>query len=178
MNSVKKLTIVAVLYFWSVTAQAVPITTDVGNVTILGSNYLLSILYDSEGNPRNQSYDALMPSITFNTEADAAAAAEAIDSAFPNMNWNPKKPANSPNGTRVVYALLVEDMIKKYSVMSVIKSRNPSSPVGPANIARGIQSSFSFAQFTFVNAVPEPSIIALFAAGLIGLGFARRKVRS
>jgi hypothetical protein len=28
------------------------------------------------------------------------------------------------------------------------------------------------------NAVPEPSIIALFAAGLFGIGFARRKVRS
>ena len=31
---------------------------------------------------------------------------------------------------------------------------------------------------TFVKAVPEPSIIGLFATGLFGLGFARRKVRS
>ena len=103
------------------TTHAIPMTTNVGNVTILGSDYNLSILYDSFGLNSNMSFNDLMPSITFTTQAAATAAVTSIDAAFMNFDWSPN---NSSNGPRVAFATDGID----YDYMTVSGGNSPFGP--------------------------------------------------
>ncbi len=171
MKIQKKWVGVAALYFCSFAVFAVPMTTFVGNVTILGNDYAVSSLYDSAANAAAQSFNALNPTITFTTQADATAAVTAINAAFLGYVWNPGFGANSI-GTRVAFSMVGNS----YSFMTVAFGNAPS---GPFTTTKTAANFFSFAQFARISAnVPEPGSIALIGLGLTVMGFRRRQIKA
>ncbi len=172
MTILRKLVIVTILYTWSVTVHAALMTTLVGNVNVLGSEYSLSILYDDSGASSDQSFNVLAPSITFNTVESATVAVNAIATAYPRYDWSPA--FRNSNGTRVAFDLSVPD---NYSYMTVFNNI-PGGPFtgGPFTQPLTASNTLSFAQFTDISAVPIPATVWLFGTGVIGLiGFSKRR---
>jgi len=147
-------------------AQAVPTTTVIGTVNVLGTDYSVSLLYDSLGDWYQQSFNALNPTITFITMADAAAAAQAmVDTFGAGFDWNPAADPDE-KGTRVPYsssAIYYEHMDLCCGTTDVY---------GPHSWSRDGRSTYSFAQFA---PVPEPETYAMMALGLVVLSLARRR---
>ncbi|HEX7373727.1 MAG TPA: PEP-CTERM sorting domain-containing protein, partial [Steroidobacteraceae bacterium] len=150
--------------------QAAPTSTGIGAVTILGTAYDVSLLYDSDGTWESQSFNALGPTLTFTTQADATAAAEALRDTFgTSFDWSPA--GSISDGTRVIFGF--DD--STYSYMTVTHT-GPTYVFGPFTVSRDYANTFSFAQFT--TAVPEPETYALMLLGLAGLGVVARRRRS
>lgn len=152
-------------------AQAAPVSSPIGNVTILGNSYAVSVLYDSEGSGPATSFNALAPSITFTTQADGLAAATALFNTFgatgPAGVWNPGITAFS--GVRVVW----RGDASSYDFYTV-SQYSPDGPDGPfINVGSSGPNSWSFAQFSSVSSVPEPQALAL---ALVGLAFVAGRV--
>lgn len=163
-----KIAAAAATFFLSAVSHAQPTTQSVGLVSILGNSYSVSVLYDALGQNSAQSFNALMPTITFTTQSDAFAAASALRDTFgAGYNWNP---AGSFDGVRIAYALNSTD----YEYVTVSDCCGGSNVYGPFNVGRDDANFFSFAQFDRV-AVPEPGTYALMAIGLVGLVGARRR---
>jgi hypothetical protein len=145
-------------------AQAAPVSTAIGNVNVLGTNYAVSLLYDSDHNTGLQSFNALQPSITFTNSADSFAAATALVNTFgTGYNFNP----GGANGVRIVYG--VTDI--NYQYHSIFTG----SVFGPFDRLKDGGNTFSFAQFSAVTAVPEPENYAMMMLGLAVVGLARRQ---
>jgi hypothetical protein len=152
-------------------AQAVPTSTDIGTVNVLGTVYNVSLLYDSEGDRYNQSFSYLNPSITFNTQESAFAAATALFTTFGNdFDWTPA--SDDPlNGTRVAYYAG-----GNYYEMVIVRGYGDFTDgvAGPLESSLISGNYFSFAQFVAAP-VPEPETYALMLAGLALVGAAARR---
>lgn len=149
-------------------AQAVPTTTAIGTTSVLGTVYNVSLLYDSAGNWDDQSFDDLMPSITFTTEAAATAAAIALRDTFgAAFDWTPADPGVL-NGTRIAMGF---DAVN-FQYMTVSDCCGAPFYYGPFEFPRNDSNVFSFAQFA---PVPEPETYTLMLLGLAGLGALRRR---
>lgn len=154
----------------STTAFAVPVTTTIGDVDILGTVYSVSLLSDSNGNYGGQSFNALSPSDTFASLADARAAGNALLAAFPNFDWNPTR-GGSADGARIIFG--VDDL--RYDYVTI---RTAGGPYGPFTQRRTGGNYFSFAQFTpTASSVPAPAALGLLCVGLIGMRLQRRRQR-
>jgi len=144
-------------------AQAVPVLTPIGTVTINSTVYSVSLLSDSAS--ADQSFDDLNPSITFSDAASAQAATAALIAAFGlGFDWNPTC-ALCFDGVRVVYGFDADT----YQYFTASASFGLS---GPFDRSRTENNAFSFAQFT---AVPEPSALMLLGFGLVSFALSRRR---
>lgn len=154
--------VAAVAWCAATVAHAAPTTTLIGNATILGTDYTVSVLFDSSG---DNSFNDLAPSITFHTEADALAAGQVLLDTF---GIAPFTIAGA--GTRIAY----DFDSTQYGYVTVTDCCGPADVFGP--FARSVTetNTFSFAQFT-VSAVPEPESALMLMAGLGVLGWARRR---
>ena len=138
--------------------------THIGNITVDSVVYSVSLLSDVSSDL--QTFNLLNPSITFNTEASAQAARDALVAKFGlGFDWNPTCTLCF-DGVRVLYAFDAVDYF--YFTANVLGS------FGPVSSGRDVPNGFSFAQFTLVS-VPEPGTLALLGLGLAGLGLSRRR---
>jgi PEP-CTERM motif len=161
--------IVAAALLAAAGAQAEPTSAAIGMVRILGTEYDVSLLYDSGRHFALQSFDELSPTVTFTTQADATAAAEALRDAFgARFDWHPAAAADF-NGTRIVFAL--DDT--RYDYVTVSGCCGRSNVFGPFSRGRGDANYYSFAQFAL--AVPEPEACAMMLLGLAAVGMASRR---
>ncbi len=170
MISSKSVFHTAALYIFSISALAGPMTSYVGEVSILSNMYSVSILYDSLGVLEDQSFNALRPGLTFFTDSQANAAATSLLSTFPLFDWNPAYQGTP--GFRVLYRY---DAFN-YQYVTGFTSANPG-PFGPFSRGRDVSNFGSFAQFQLIGlaAVPAPATLALFGIGLVGVGIIRKR---
>jgi hypothetical protein len=154
-------------------AHAAPTTTAIGNVNVLGTSYAVSLLYDDAGDVNQQSFDALLPSITFTNASDALAAATALRDTFgASFDWVPAS-SSTYKGVRVAY----DSTPSAYDYFTVSDCCSSPFVYGPFNAGRTDGNYFSFAQFTTTAAVPEPETYALMFTGLGLLAIARRRAQ-
>lgn len=152
-----------VLAATSLTAHAAPTLTAIGQVTVLGTDYNVSLLSDVDYD--SQSFTNLAPTITFTNLSDAQAAASALLSKFgSSYNWNPTC-AGCYDGVRVVYGFDASN----YDYVTVVTG----STYGPFHLPSNGANAFSFAQFS--TAVPEAGSIPMVLAGLGVMGVIARR---
>jgi hypothetical protein len=153
--------------------HAAPTTTAIGNVNVLGTSYAVSLLYDDAGDVNQQSFNALLPAITFTNASDALAAATALRDTFgASFDWVPAS-SQQYKGVRVAYDFTAST----YDYFTVSDCCNAPFVYGPFNgVDRTGGNYFSFAQFT-AAAVPEPETYALMFTGLGLLAVARRRAQ-
>lgn len=133
-------------------------STAIGEVSILGTNYKVSLL--SDANYESQSFTNLAPTITFTNLSDAQAAASALLAKFgSSYNWNPTC-IDCYDGVRVAYGFDATD----YDFVTVVDA----STFGPFQLPSNEGNAFSFAQFT--TAVPEASAAPMMLVGLGVIG--------
>ena len=156
----------AVLLATSFAAHAAPTLTPIGNVDILGNTYGVSLLSDLTFN--SQTFAALNPSITFTTDSDAKAAAQALLDTFgSSFDWNPTCVDCTIKGVQVVYGTNSTSYFDWYV-------REGSENVFQSGGSLLVGNNFSYAQFS--APIPEPETYAMMMAGLGLLGFiAKRK---
>ena len=119
--------------------------TPIGNITVESVVYSVSLLSDVSSDL--QTFNALSPSITFDTQASAQAARDALVATFGlGFDWNPTCTVCF-DGVRVVYGF---DAISYFYFTA-----NVLGSFGPVSSGRDVVNGFSFAQFTPV-AAPEP----------------------
>lgn len=147
-----------------VVAEAVPVLTPIGNVTVDSIVYSVSMLADVSTDL--QSFDALNPTITFGTAESAAAARDALVSTFGlGFNWNSTCTVCF-DGVRVVFGF--DDVNYQYFTASLLGT------FGPFSRSRTEANAFAIAQFTRVQ-VAEPGTLALLYLGLTGVALSRRR---
>lgn len=145
---------------------ASPTYTSIGDFDILGTSYSVSLLSDTS--LQTQTFNALSPSITFTTEADATEAVNVLLNALgASYDWNPTC-IDCTDGFRVVFGFTDTT----YSYMTGYYLGGPN---GPFTVSRDGANNFSFAQFTPNNSVPEPGTLALLSISLAGITAKRRK---
>jgi hypothetical protein len=155
-------------------AVATPMTQPVGNSTILGTTYDVSVLGNFFG---SQSFNQLRPTITFTSLADATAAGNTLKATFGSTyDWNPFD--GSVSGGRIAY--IVGPTSYDYVSLCVTESGCSASSVnGPLTLGRDDDNSFTFIQFAATRvAVPEPSTLMLFCAGWAGAAALRRRKKA
>ena len=150
-------------------ANAIPITQVVGNVNILGQDYVVSVLGDDMGDSFNQTYNALAPTITFDNLPDATEAGQALLEAFgPLFDWQPWM--DDRDGGRIVW----KESPNTYHYLTLCCDGVDVN--GPFNFGRDDANVFTFIQFSAVEeSIPEPGTLALFGLGLFGIGISRRR---
>jgi hypothetical protein len=171
--SVKKVLLTAIAGIgFTAAVNAAPITTTLnGSINVLGTDYLVSLLYDDANNSVNQSFNALMPSITFTTEIAAKAAATALrDTYGVNFNWHPLESVF--DGVRIAFGVNATN----YQYVTVVDCCGGTIH-GAFDFSRDSANIFSFAQFKVkpTSEVPEPQTYLLMALGLAGIAAARRR---
>jgi hypothetical protein len=153
---------------------AAPMTQLVGNSTIFGTSYDVTVLGNFFG---SQSFNQLRPTITFTSLADATAAGNILKADFGSTyDWNPFD--NSVSGGRIAYTLGPASY--DYVTLCVTESGCSASSVnGPITIGRDDDNSFTFIQFAATRiAVPEPTTLTLFGASCAGAAALRRRKKA
>jgi hypothetical protein len=141
---------------------ASPTLTPIGSVSVLGSNYNVSLL--SDVSMELQSIDNLSPTVTFTTADDAYAAASSLLSTFgSSFDWDTTC-LTCYNGVRILYS--IDNGM--YSYFTVVGN----AIHGSFTLATSGANAYSVAQFTpTISAVPEPSTYIMLLAGLGLIGF-------
>ena len=151
-------------------AQASPISTSIGNVSILGSEYAVSLLSDTSYDL--QTISNLSPSLTFTTQSDATAAANALLSTFgAGYLWNPTC-TGCAQGVRVLFDL----GSSTYSYLTVYGG----AVNGPYTLSIFDGNNFSVAQFAALapSAVPLPASLFMMLGGIGALSFVTRRKKA
>ncbi|TXK93689.1 hypothetical protein BMR11_16455, partial [Methylococcaceae bacterium CS5] len=137
----------------------------------LGNIYDVTFLQDDRGASFN-SYNDIMPGITFTIAGEAESAVNAIVAAAgPGYDYTPGGGGDTENGFRVPFSFTDDS----YFYMTGI---DKIGTFGPFEQPRDGDSVFSFATFELSNnipIVPEPGSLVLLSLGL--LGFTARKVK-
>jgi len=157
----------------SFNVNAVLVSQTLNNVSILGATYDVTFLQDDASTETN-SYDAILPSITFTTQESATAAVNAILAATSSgYDYTPGNVSDvlGENGFRVPYNVSELD----YDYMVGREIEGSQSLLGPFSVSRDFQNVYSFATFE-VSQVPLPAAVWLFGSGLLGMiGIPRHK---
>jgi len=162
MKTLNRIAAAAVILLASSLSAQAATSTAIGEVSILGTDYEVSLLSDIDID--SQSFDKLKPTITFTNLSDAQAAANALMAKFgSSYNWNPTC-IECEIGVRVAYG----SDGANYDYVSVVNSFT----YGPFHLPSSGANNFSFAQFT--TAVPESDIGLMMLAGLSVIACRRR----
>lgn len=164
MKGLRTLFLSLVVVLTTLPSHAALIIMEMGEVELLGENYLFSFAYDSEAVSTQQTFELLGGEITFDNEADAFGVAETLLALFPAFDWNPANDIQTTDGLRIAFGL-------DSGTYSYVTIREYSNEVfGPFDQSVTDNNNFSLAFFERIEEIVDvsaPGTLGLMLASLV-----------